>query len=231
MSFLAKLYINDEERNILNASQVYSRFYDVNGRPTSKPVGWQLNFSIESTRDDSFFYENMLSPTNKCQGEIIFYKRDGLSQLFKMEFANAQILSLSEEFNAIGEIPLHMTISVGWGIMKTRDVIHEETWNPYNPFIEIEETVISEDEPEIVGYHIEDLEGNTIDKEEIEVDEEIVLVIESHNAIGETFEIDLDDSKLDYEYNGLKLEDDKLEIQIDEDIVNIPLKAILQEQD
>ncbi len=229
MSFLAKLFINDEKRHILNASQVFSRFSDVNGRPTGKPIGGRLNFIIESTRDDSFFYESVISPTAKCQGEIVFYKRDGLSTLFKMEFANAQILSLSEEFTAVGEMPLCMNISIGWGIMKIRETIHQETWNPNNPFVEIEETVISEEEPTIIGYHIEDLNGHIIDKEEIEVDDEIILVVESLNAVGEVYELDLDDSKLDYEYNGSKLDDDKLEIQIDRDVVNIPLKAILQE--
>ena len=43
MSFLAKLYINDEVRNILNANQVFSRFADVNGRPVTKPKGGRLN--------------------------------------------------------------------------------------------------------------------------------------------------------------------------------------------
>jgi len=118
MSFLAKLFINDEVRNILNAKQAYSQIADANGRPLSKPFGQKLEFAIESTGDDSFFYENMFSPTNKCQGEIVFYKRDGISTLFKMEFANAQILNLQESFNAINNLPLQMNIAIGWGKRK-----------------------------------------------------------------------------------------------------------------
>ena len=160
MSFKAKLFIEEEERNILNATQMYSRFADVNGRPTSKPVGQQLQFSIESTGDDSFFYNNMFSQTSKCRGKIIFYRRDGFSTLFKIEFANAQILQLSEQFNAVNDKPLHMTISIGWGIMKMRDVIHEKTWNPNNPFIEIAPTQISrgneeKEEEETAGFLVD----------------------------------------------------------------------------
>jgi len=54
MSFLAKLFINDEVRTVLNANQIYSRYADYNGRPITKPIGHQLNFSIESTSNDSF---------------------------------------------------------------------------------------------------------------------------------------------------------------------------------
>ncbi len=228
MSFLAKLIINDEERNILNASQVYSRFSDVSGRPTSKTVGGRLNFSIESTRDDSFFYENMLSPTNKCNGEIIFYKRDGLSQLFKMEFANAQILSLSEDFNSVGETPLHMNISIGWGIMKTREVIHQETWNPDNPFIEIEETVLTEPEKELTRYFVTDLEGNELD--EYKTGEKIILNIETRNRIGDSITISLNDKSHDFKYGGQVLENDKLSnYVINNDLEQIELDVINQQ--
>jgi len=135
MSFLAKLFINDEERNLLNASQIYSRFADLNGKPITKPTGGKLKFAMESTRDDSFFYENMFSPTRKCEGEIVFYKRDGFSTLFKIEFANAQILNLSEHFDSINNLPLYIDIEIGWGIMKVRGLVFEEKWNPSNPFV------------------------------------------------------------------------------------------------
>ncbi|WP_055448850.1 type VI secretion system tube protein TssD [Lacinutrix mariniflava] len=148
MSFKAVLIINDERRVILNASQFFSRYFDTNGKPTTKPIGGKLMFSIESTVEDSFFYENMFSPTDKCKGEIIFYKRDGLSVLFKIEFANAQILNLSEHFDAKNNLPLHMNIEIGWGIARIRGVVFEESWNPNNPFIEIEPTIREEEEEE-----------------------------------------------------------------------------------
>jgi len=39
-----------------------------------------------------------------------------------------------------------------------------------------------------------------------------MLVIESSNAIGETFKFDLDDQNLDYENNGIKLKDETLKL-------------------
>ncbi len=106
--------------------------------------------------------------------------------------------------------------------------VYSASWRETFKEDTVEPTVLN-DEPEINKYHIEDLEGNELEKNDIDVDEEIMLVIESSNAVGKTFKFNLDDQKLDYEHNGIKLENDTLEVQITNDIESIPLKAILQE--
>ncbi|WP_452223596.1 type VI secretion system tube protein TssD [Lacinutrix chionoecetis] len=228
MSFLAKLFINDEVRNILNAKQAYSRLTDVNGRPTARPYGHKLEFAIESTTDDSFFYENMFSPTTKCQGEIIFYKRDGVSTLFKMEFANAQILNLYESFNANDNLPLHLNIAIGWGIMKTKGVIHEEPWNPHNPFIAINQTTREEEEKEVTGYFITDTDGEELER--YQVGDTIVLNIETANRIGDNMTIYLEDKTHDFKYNGQLLQNDTIsDYLISSDSEKIELEVVAQQ--
>ena len=228
MSFLAKLFINDEVRNILNAKQAYSRIADVNGRPSSRPLGHKLEFAIESTKDDSFFYESMFSPTHKCQGEIVFYKRDGISTLFKMEFANAQILDLSESFNAIDTLPLHMNIAIGWGIMKTKGVTHQEPWNPSNPFVEIEETTREEEEKEVTRYYITDTNGEEL--ETYNLGDTIILNIETLNRIGDIITISLEDKSHDFKYNGQILPNDTItDYTISNDLEQIELEVIAQQ--
>ena len=229
MSFEAKLFIEDEERNILNARQVYSRYADVNGRPTGKPTGGTLDISIESTGNDNFFYNNMFSQTMKCKGEIIFYRRDGFSTLFKIEFANAQILSLSEKFNAIDDKPLHMNIRIGWGIMKMRGITHEKTWNPNNPFETIAPTVINDkEEKELIAYHITDTAGNEL--EEYETGDTIVLNIETKNRIGDNLKIYLEDKTHDFKYNGEVLENDVFDYVVNSDMEKVELEVINQSQ-
>lgn len=227
MSFLAKLFIDNQVRNILNVNQVYSKLADINGRPVSRSIGHKLEFAIESTSDDTFFYESMFSPTSKCQGEIVFYKRNGVSTMFKMEFANAQILDLQESFNAVNNLPLHMNISIGWGIMKMRGVIHEEPWNPDNPFVEIETTTRQEEEKEVTRYFVTDVEGNELD--EYKTGEKIILNIETKNRIGDSITIHLNDKSHDFKYGGQILDNDKLSNyvinndleQIELDVINI----------
>ncbi len=228
MSFLAKIFISGEERMILDATQVYRKFSDPNGKASSSAFGSTLDFSIESTADDSFFYQKMFSPSTSFDGEIVFYRRDGISTLFRIEFANAYVTRLQEIFNATNNSPLHMRLSISWGIVRMKGVIHEEYWNPNNPFIEIEPTEINNLEPEIIRYHIEDIDNNTIDKEEINIGDEIYLVIESSNAIGKSFIINLEDRKLDYEHENRSLKNDKLTVNITDDIQRIHLKAIKQ---
>ena len=228
MSFLAKLFIEDEVRNILNVNQVYSRIADVNGRPITKAVGHKLEFAIESTIDDSFFYESMFSQTSQCEGEIVFYKRDGISTLFKMEFANAQILNLTESFNAIDSLPLHINISIGWGIMKMKGVIHQEPWNPNNPFIEIEETTRQEEEIEDKYELITDTNGEEL--ETYNLGDTIILNIETLNRIGDTITISLEDKSHDFKYNGQILPNDTItDYTITNDLEQIELEVIAQQ--
>ena len=70
---------------------------------------------------------------------------------------------------------------------------------------------------------------HALSKDKIKVGEEIILIIESNNATGETFAFDLDDQNLNYEHNGVKLKNDILEVQITNDVQQVPLKAISQE--
>ncbi|WP_405266788.1 type VI secretion system tube protein TssD [Cellulophaga sp. Ld12] len=229
MAFLAKLFINGEQRNVLNGNYVYHQLLDARGKPKAKVEGGQLNFVVESTGDDALFHLWMLDDYQMYDGYIRFFKRDGLSKLFDFEFANCYCVGLREQFSATGHDPLKMELTITPGIQRVRDVIFEKVWNPSNPFAEAPVVSMSENEPEILGYHIEDLEGNVVERNEIEVDEEIVLVVESRNAVGKFFEINLDDQTLDYEHNGTKLKEDMFEVSITSDIERVPLKAILQE--
>ena len=104
---------------------------------------------------------------------------------------------------------------------------HVEKWS-YLP--EEGEVTVIDNEPTILNYHIEDIQGNIIQKSEIDIGEEISLVIETKNAIGETLQLDLDSNRLDFECNGLVFEDDIVEIQIVKEIERIHLKAVRQEK-
>ena len=112
--------------------------------------------------------------------------------------------------------------------MKTRDVIHQETWNPDNPFIEIEETVITEQEKELLRYFVTDIEGNEL--EEYKTGEKIILNIETRNRIGDSITIHLNDKTHDFKYGGQTLENDKLSnYVINKDLEQIELDVINQE--
>ncbi|OAB76110.1 type VI secretion system tube protein TssD [Cochleicola gelatinilyticus] len=226
MSFKAKLFIEDQERNILDAHLLYHRFSDLNGKPTSKPIGGPLEFTIESTGNDSLFYENMFSPTVQCQGEIIFYKRDGFSTLFKIEFANAHFLGLEENFSASGDEPLYMNITIGWGIIKVRGVVFEEYWNPNNPFVEqAAPTEIVEEEPLILESYFENEDGEKVSG--VKKDQKVYLVLKTENMAGKSVDIDLSDHPTVFEYQGQPLANNIMQAHsITADVMKIELTTI-----
>lgn len=222
-SFKAKLFINGEERNLLQVKQTFSQYFDTTGRPTTKPIGNSLFFTVESTGNDSFFYHNMFSPNNMIDGEIVFYKRDGFSTLYKIEFAEAHIIGLRENFDHDDNLPLHMIVEIGWSIIKIKGLIVQEYWNQNNPFEEIAATTIEDEEPEIISLRYLDEEGNEVTEFYEDV---IYLEIQSKNCIGKLVDIDLSDDEFDFSFNGEHLENDLLEdLEIKADLQKIKLEV------
>ncbi|WP_405206383.1 type VI secretion system tube protein TssD [Aquimarina sp. LLG6339-5] len=231
MAFQAKLFINDEERNVIDSTFLYQQLMDSNGRPKTTIQDGKINVLIESTKNDELFYDWMFSTHTMYNGYVRFFKRDGFSKLFDFEFANCHCVHLEEKFNAEGNSPLKMELVLSPGIQKVRGQIFEKNWNPSNPFTNATPiTQREEKEPEFLGYHFEDKEGEVLEKDEIEVDDEIYLVIETQDAAGESITIDLDDKSLDYEYQGNRLENDVIRnVSITGDQTRVKLKAIKQE--
>lgn len=226
MAFLAKLFINGEQRNVLNGNYVYHQLLDARGKPKAKVEGGQLNFVVESTGDDSLFHLWMLDDYQMYDGYIRFFKRDGLSKLFDFEFANCYCVGLREQFSATGHDPLKMELTITPGIQRVRDVIFEKVWNPSNPFAEA--PVIKEDlEPKILSCRYTDSEGNVV--EEL-YEDKLILEIRTENCVGKMVDIDLSDDEYDFMYNGIHLENDILEdLLITSNLQKVELEIIEEE--
>ncbi|WP_025614744.1 type VI secretion system tube protein TssD [Cellulophaga baltica] len=210
MAFLAKLFINGEQRNVLNGNYVYHQLLDARGKPKAKVEGGQLNFVVESTGDDALFHLWMLDDYQMYDGYIRFFKRDGLSKLFDFEFANCYCVGLREQFSATGHDPLKMELTITPGIQRVRDVIFEKVWNPSNPFAEAPVVVEQEDTNlKILNSYFENTEGDKITK--IRKGQDIVLVVKTQNMIGEQVNIDLGIERLNFMYNGQELENNIIE--------------------
>jgi len=134
MAFQAKLFINDEERNVLNSTFLYKQLIDSNGRPKTGIQGGGVSFLLESTKNDELFYDWMFSTYTMYDGYIRFYKRDGFSKFFDYEFANCHCIGLQEKYNAESNDPLKMQLILSPAIQRVRGQVFEKNWNPSNPF-------------------------------------------------------------------------------------------------
>jgi|GEM_PF-4164767 len=227
MSITAKLYVEDKVFNILNFNFSFNQQSSMSGLPSAKPTGGQFDIVLEATKDP-IFYEWMTSNSLMNKVKIEISQSFTFGKTRQIELIDVYCLLHQDTFNGVNNQPMQTLIKLSPAILlQNGEKMFEWYWKVTDLDAEVEETVV-DNEPEILNYHIEDLEGNEINQDEIDIDDEIMLVIETRNAVGEVFEFDLEDQKLDYEHNGVRLEDDTLEFQIANDVEYVPLKAILQ---
>lgn len=230
MSIITKLYIDDKEFIILDYNLDINTKTDSVGKPCSVASGGMWNITIETTKD-TLFYEWATSPTMMKEVKIVQspVALNGKSKTF--DLYDVFCVAHRIRFNAVNAIPMLTHITITPAIMVVDgEVIFEKHWKVSNIHnSDVEPTVLEQEEPEIISYHIQDEHNHKLTKDEIEVGDEITLVVESKNAVGETLEVDLDDNRLDYESNGKKLKNDILNLVIEDDITYVPLTAIAQE--
>ncbi|WP_299601065.1 type VI secretion system tube protein TssD [uncultured Aquimarina sp.] len=226
MAFQAKLFINDEERNVLNSAFLYQQLVDANGRPQTTIQNGKIHLLVESTKNDELFYDWMFSTHTMYNGYVRFYKRDGFSKLFDFEFGNCHCVQLDEKFNAEGNDPLKMELLLSPGIQRVRGQVFEKNWNPSNPFAEAAPITEREENKELVleSAYFEDDSGNKITELE---NGKAYLVIKTKDGQGKTVDIDLSSREHDFKYNGKILEDDVLtDVSIVGDITKVLLEII-----
>lgn len=231
-SFKGIAIIDGKKRNLLRAEYTFYKLKNITGNPTTSTRKIPLHLLFESTGFDDDLYHYMFSSNANFSGELIFYDKDGLKILYKVEFHNAYIVGLREEFDHQDNLPLHISLSITCGAVKVRDVKKIEMWVPDDPFVLVEPTTREEtEEPTLLGYFFEDENGNQIEQEKLKQNQEFFLVVEAKNAEGESTTINLDDDKLDYIYNGQIAKNDTLRgISITGEQTRIQLTAIEQKK-
>ncbi len=127
MSFLAKLSIDGQEYNVLHCTYNFEQPMDGTGKPAGKPLGGQIMVTIESQgRFDLFHW--MASPDQTKDGSIIFFKRDAMSQLQKVDFTKAYCVKLVENFDSISSVPMQKRIVISAKTIKIGDMTFENSW-------------------------------------------------------------------------------------------------------
>jgi len=98
MSFLAKLFIDGKEYNVLNCRYAFNQDMDLNGKPLAIIRGGLVDVTLESSGDFTF-PDWAFNPSGTRDGMIIFYKRDAIAPLSKIEFKEGYCTNFKEVFN------------------------------------------------------------------------------------------------------------------------------------
>ena len=127
MSFVAKLKIEGEEMNVLNCGFRFTQVTDATGKPTSIPQGGNISLVVESDGDTNLF-DWMISPTQTKSGTVTFYRRDNMSKLKILEFADAHCVDYYETFDHQGDHPMQIQLILSARDVKLNDSEFKNNW-------------------------------------------------------------------------------------------------------
>ncbi|MDE1206023.1 type VI secretion system tube protein TssD [Tenacibaculum larymnensis] len=236
MNIKAKLFVCGEERELISTSLNYIRLTDWNGKPTSALMGGTFTVTYESQMYDDTFIEWGIAdraenkkidyPANLYllrDGKVVFYEDDfdGV-ELFQYNFQDGTLINYHEVFN--NQEGMYVTLTISPAMQDYRFFKNSTDWRRKSrtryikPWQEsfippIKDTPYKAKEdvmPRFKRYFFENKNGERIQQDDIEINEKVILVIETENAEGETVTIDLKDDSLNYKYQDKVLENDIL---------------------
>lgn len=218
----AKLFMLNQEIELLSVDTRYVRSFKTNGSPSAKVIGGKLSVCFE-TREDSDVFLRWMTRGNGDdmyqaqdlmeEGKVCFYD-GGYDQppTRTFLFSDAYLISYRESSNIMDGTPLQTTMTISPAI-QDYGVLNVEDWNlsyvepteelPFQP--KEEDTT----RPQIYDTFYEDLDGKRV--KELKIGTEVNLVILSKNVSGKTVNVNLSDKNNDFIHNGELLENDILE--------------------
>lgn len=90
-------------------------------------TGGIFEFEFDSTDDDDFFYQWLLSGTMN-NGEMVFYKGDNEEQFIKIKFWDCYCTEFEERMSSVDYSPMKMKIRISPAITENRGIKHEKSW-------------------------------------------------------------------------------------------------------
>ncbi|MBE7653844.1 type VI secretion system tube protein TssD [Tenacibaculum finnmarkense] len=217
---LAKLFILGQEIELLWTNMEYYREIRKNGKPSTDIISGLITLCFATGKDTDVILRWMTKENEDDtwqevdkmeEGKIYFYE-NGLdyppTKTYK--FKDTHLIYFKEIFNAEGKEPMQTIITISPAI-QNYGVNFLKRWNvswvvpsKRTPYQAIE----NNEEPKFIEYYFENNEGEKITQEKIQADQKITLVIETENADNETIDLNLNDNKLDYMYDGVVAEND-----------------------
>ena len=225
MSVIAKLYFDGGERTLLSYNFQANKSLGSNGRPTFlKEMVFNVSFYPE--KGDEFFYRWVLNKSEEPQRvKIVLYDIVWKRVVEQHEIIYSTGVQVHSEFD-------HQLGTINRLKIPALTLITNERYDTdirFGGYLtgEIERHKKKQQTPEIVGYYFQDMNGQRISQDELEPEMEIYLCIETENASNQTLTINLNDPRIDYEYEGQMVENDVLkDISISGNTTRIKLKTV-----
>jgi len=133
MSILTKLYVNQEELNILHYRLSVSQDADYTGRPSSKSVVQPLEFTYETIKNDPF-YEKMLNGKMTDSIKLVITPIQMNAKRTTIELLDYYVLEQQDNFDGINNRPMTTYVKISFATLVVNGIVmHSKYWKVTNP--------------------------------------------------------------------------------------------------
>ncbi|WP_062060690.1 type VI secretion system tube protein TssD [Aquimarina longa] len=234
MSIKVTLYVDDKKFRVLDFFFGFFQNSDYTGRPSNKSNVYPFKFTIEASKDATF-YEWAIHPAmQKQQAKIVFSPVNGISKSTTIELLDVHCLYCNYHFTATGSQPFVVNFDLSPAtIIRNGKVMLKRYWAVTDPAMlnmQPTEHQSEDNEPRIIEHYITDRED--IELGEYARGQEIYCVLISENMDNATVDVDLSKFEVPLLYRGERLQDNiikKYTISADEE--KIPLQVISEDHE
>ena len=125
MAIQGKLKIGGHTYSVVECSYEFSQAIDDTGKPTSRPRGGTITFTMPSTSDDDvFFYKWMFNKTEVKAGRFKFvvFSNENKRSYKTVDFVNAYCVGLRDYFNDNDSRLMYTTVTISAEVIKVGSI-------------------------------------------------------------------------------------------------------------
>ncbi len=125
MAIQGKLQIGGHTYSVVECSYEFTQAIDDTGKPTSRPRGGTITFTMPSTSDDDvFFYKWMFNKVEVMAGRFKFvvFSNENKRSYKTVDFVNAYCVGLRDYFNDNDSRLMYTTVTISAEVIKVGSI-------------------------------------------------------------------------------------------------------------
>lgn len=216
------LNIAGHKKELLSLSTTYSKTVCKRGYPDSLPIAHFFKVTFLTEEDDDFFADwmygrNKDNKSHKGQwynGTIIFYDETSYGQEFlHYELTGALATSFRIDYDQERGMVTTLEIFVRERIYDHKFIINSEYYAITFDYVRPKEKSqqLLNTDPDLFELYYTDTSGKKIENSDFKIGTFIYLNVRGENLAGKTGDLSIEDEKVDFEYEGNRLENDTLQ--------------------
>lgn len=216
------LNIAGHKKELLSLSTTYSKTVCKRGYPDSLPIAHFFKVTFLTEEDDDFFADwmygrNKDNKSHKGQwynGTIIFYDETSYGQEFlHYELTDALATSFKVDYDQEYGMVTTLEIFARERIYDHKYIINSEYYAITFDYVRSKEKSqqLLNTDPDLFELYYTDTSGKKIENSDFKIGTFIYLNVRGENLAGKTGDLSIEDEKVDFEYEGNRLENDTLQ--------------------